>query len=147
MNDVETEVSVVEVEQEETLTNEPNYNQLGYTFQMLTRNELLRANQKYGAEYYYSSNEALGTLTAEFFEVTDELRNIHIVAGSALDEESMERLPKLLIELVQLSAVCQKTALSLCDMRGEAEQISKLMQEAQVVAQKLEDLKNTEVEG
>lgn len=114
--------------------NLPTRMQLASAFSLLMRNELLSAEENY-APYFYSSKEAMGAIREEYLEVEELLRAIKISAGEAKTANSIELLPQLLVELVQLSTMGLKAALSLCDLRPAADQLNQLMKQSSAMAE------------
>lgn len=78
------------------------------------KKEILSSSEKY-RDHFVSSKEALGAITEEYQEVSDDLRLLKMSDGKIHNENYAEISEHLKAELIQLASMSLKAIDSLCD--------------------------------
>ena len=76
--------------------------------------ELSSSSEKY-RDYFVSSKEALGAITEEYQEVSEDLRRLKMSDGKIHNDNYAEVSDHLKAELIQLATMSLKAVYSLCD--------------------------------
>jgi len=87
--------------------------------------ELQRANEKYPV-VFRSSIEALGSIHKQCMMLEHEIASVRSCDGTVLDEESVNT-EAIKREIIQLGAMCLKTAYSLCNLEKECAEFSETL--------------------